>query len=417
MSRRAVITGVGVVSPSGMSSEQHWDTITSGENKIAPISLFDASGYSTTIAGELQGFDPKDHVDGRLMVQTDRWTWMGFAAMDQAIADSGLDLAEMDPYEVSVGMASSSGGNQFGQKELQRLWSQPERTVGAYQSIAWFYAATVGQLSIKHQAKGPSTVLVSESVGGLDSLAHAARTINGGASVVFAGGLEAPLSPYALSCQLRSGRLSSSDDPKSAYLPFDVDAAGFIPAEGGAVLIVEELERAVARNAPIYAEITGWGATHDGEHTVRGSGGSRRQHARAMRLALDRAEVDASEVDVLVPDALGVPENDVTEAGAIDDVFGSGGVAVTTNKSLTGRMYQGGAAMDVVTALLAMNKQTLPVATGPKRPAPGCELNFVPETKAADVDVAMVVAQGFDGFHSSVVLSDYHQNPPVMIGE
>ncbi|MDQ3403050.1 MAG: ketosynthase chain-length factor, partial [Actinomycetota bacterium] len=193
MSRRAVITGVGVVSPSGMSSQQHWDTVTTGENRIGPISLFDASNYSTTIAGEVAGFDMAGHVDGRLLVQTDRWTWMGFAAAEQAITDACLDLSEMDPYEVSVVLASSSGGNQFGQKELQRLWSNPERTVGAFQSIAWFYAATVGQLSLRHQAKGPSNVLVSESAGGLDSLAHAARVINRGVSVVLAGGLEAPL--------------------------------------------------------------------------------------------------------------------------------------------------------------------------------------------------------------------------------
>jgi minimal PKS chain-length factor (CLF/KS beta) len=406
MSRRAVITGIGIVSPSGMTTGQHWDTITAGANKLGPISQFDASGYSTKIAGEVPGFDVTGQVDGRLLVQTDRWTWMGFAAAEQALADAGLDLSEMDPYEVSVVLASSSGGNNFGQKELQRLWSRPERTVGAYQSIAWFYAATVGQLSLRHQAKGPSNVLVSESAGGLDSLAHAARTIQRGVSVVLAGGLEAPLSPYALACQLRSGRLSSSSDPASAYLPFDTDASGYIPAEGGAVLLVEELEHALARNAPvIYGEITGWGSTHDGEHSVRGSGGSRRQYARSMQLALDRAGVEASDVDLLIPDALGVPENDATEAGAIDDVFGERGVPVSTHKSLTGRMYQGGAAVDVVTALLAIDKQTVPASAGTHRPAPGCGLDFVPETKKADVDVAMVGAHGFDGYHSSVLLS------------
>jgi minimal PKS chain-length factor (CLF/KS beta) len=417
MSRRAVITGIGVVSPSGMNSQQHWDTIVAGENKIGPISLFDASGYSTRIAGEIPGFDVTGEVDGRLLVQTDRWTWMGFAAAAQAIADAGIDLSEMDPYEVSVVLASSSGGNQFGQKELQRLWSSPERAVGAYQSIAWFYAATVGQLSLRHQAKGPSNVLVSESAGGLDSLAHAARTINRGVSVVLAGGLEAPLSPYALACQLQSGRLSSSTDPEAAYLPFDVDATGYVPGEGGAVFLVEELEHALARKVPvIYGEITGWGSTHDGRHSARGFGGSRRQYARSMRLALDRAELEPSDVDLLIPDALGVPENDATEAGAIDDVFGPGGVLVSSHKALTGRMYQGGAALDVVTALLAMNKKTVPATAGTKRPAPGCDLAFVSSTTQTEVDVTMVSAHGFDGYHSSVLLSRYDHSAPAMKG-
>lgn len=404
MSRRAVITGIGIVSPSGTSTEEHWETITSGRSGIGPISLFDASGYSTSLAGEVTDFDPAEHVESRLAVQTDRWTWMGFAAAEGALADARLDLAEMDPYDVSVGMASSSGGNQFGQKELQRLWSRPDRTVGAYQSIAWFYAATVGQLSIKHQAKGPSTVLVSESAGGLDSLAHAARTIASGVSVVLAGGVEGPLSPYALACQLRSGRLSSVDDPERAYLPYDVDASGYVPAEGGAVLVVEELEHAVAREAPVYAEITGWGATHDGSHSAAGYGGSRRQYARSMRLALDRAELDPSDVDVLIPDALGVPANDATEASAIEEVFGTAGVPVTVSKPLTGRMYQGGAALDAATAVLAMHHGTIPASAAPHCPAPGCELDFVRTARRTEVDVAMVSAQGFDGYHSSVLL-------------
>jgi minimal PKS chain-length factor (CLF/KS beta) len=224
-------------------------------------------------------------------------------------------------------------------------------------------------------------------------------------SVVLAGGLEAPLSPYALACQVRSGRLSTRTDPETAYLPYDADASGYVPGEGGAVLIVEELEHALARGAPvIYGEIAGWGATHDGQHSVRGSGGSRRQYARSMRLALDRAGAEPSDVDVLVPDALGVPENDATEASAINEVFGDRGVPVSTHKSLTGRLYQGGAALDVATTLLAIDRQAVPASAGATTPAPGCELDFVPETKQAVVDVAMVSANGFDGYHSSLVL-------------
>nr|WP_157528722.1 beta-ketoacyl synthase N-terminal-like domain-containing protein [Kibdelosporangium sp. MJ126-NF4]CEL20097.1 Polyketide chain length factor WhiE-CLF [Kibdelosporangium sp. MJ126-NF4]CTQ97321.1 Polyketide chain length factor WhiE-CLF [Kibdelosporangium sp. MJ126-NF4] len=408
MRRRAVITGIGIVSPSGMSTGEHWETITSGRRRIGPISQFDASGYPTTIAGEVAGFDVTGRVDGRLVVQTDRWTWMSFVAAEQALGDASLDLSTLDPYRVSVIMASSSGGNAFGQKELQRLWSRPDRTVGAYQSIAWFYAATVGQLSIRHQAKGPSNVLVSETAGGLDSLAHAARMIDRGVSVVLAGGLEAPLSPYALACQVRSGRLSERKDPESAYLPYDADASGYVPGEGGAVLVVEDLEHALARDAPvIYGEIAGWGVTHDGEHTVRGSGGSQRQYTRSMRLALDRAAAAPADVDLLIPDALGVPENDATEAGAITEVFGEGGVPVSTHKALTGRIYQGGAALDVATALLAIDRQAVPASAGTHTPAPGCDLAFVPETKQAVVDVAMVSAHGFDGYHSSVVLRRY----------
>ncbi|MBV8931395.1 MAG: ketosynthase chain-length factor [Kutzneria sp.] len=417
MIRRAVVTGIGVVAPSGTSTDEHWATISAGESRLGPVSLFDASSYRTTIAGEVKGFSVEGKVDGRLLVQTDRWTHMGFQAAEQALADSSLDLSTVDPYAVSVVMASSSGGNQFGQRELQRLWSQPSRTVGAYQSIAWFYAATVGQLSIRHQAKGPNNVLVSESAGGLDSLAHAARSINRGVSVVLAGGIEAPLSPYALSCQLRTGWLSPRTDPRRAYLPFDTDAAGYVPGEGGVVFVVEDLEHALGRAAPtIYGEITGWGATHDGERAVNGLVGSPHQYARAMRLALERGETEPGDVHMVIPDALGVPGPDLVEATAINEVFGAKGVPVTSHKALTGRLYQGGAALDVTTGLLAMREQVIPGTAGPRRPAKGCELNFAQQTRASTVDSVMVGARGFGGYNSAVLLRRYANETAVVTG-
>nr|WP_156893067.1 beta-ketoacyl synthase N-terminal-like domain-containing protein [Actinokineospora enzanensis] len=399
-----MITGVGVLAPSGSSLAGHWETVTGGTSRVGPISLFDASRYPTRLAGEVRGFDPAGRVDGRLLVQTDRWTWLGFDAAEQALADAGLDLSTLDPYDVSVVLASSSGGNQFGQKELQRLWSQPSRTVGAYQSIAWFYAATVGQLSIRHQAKGPSNVLVAESAGGLDSLAHAVRIIRRGTPVVLAGGLEAPLSPYALACQIRSGRLSTLDDPERAYAPFDVDAAGYVPGEGGAVFVVEDREHARARGATIYAEIAGHASTHDGVHSVEGEPVPSRQYERAMRVALERAEVEPGEVDAVLPDAVGVPAADRAEAEAITAVFGACGVSVTTSKPLTGRLYQGGAALDVATALASMRAGVLPASSGTRVRAPGCELDLVPANRTSDVDTVLVGARGFDGYNSSVVL-------------
>ncbi|ASW56782.1 ketosynthase chain-length factor [Plantactinospora sp. KBS50] len=403
MTPRVVITGIGLVAPSGTTTAEHWHTVTSAQNRIGPISLFDASGYPTTLAGEVRGFDIEARVPGRLAVQTDRWTWMSFVAAEQALSDAGFDPATEDPYAFSVVMASSSGGNQFGQRELARLWGQPGRKVGAYQSIAWFYAATVGQLSIRHQAKGPSSVLVAEGAGGLDTLGYAARLIRRGVSVALCGGLEAPLSPYALACQLRSGRLSGADDPRRAYLPFDAAASGYVPGEGGAVLVLEELEHARARGAPIYAELAGWASTHDGVYAGRAVDASGHWYAEALRLATERAGVAPPDVDVLIPDALGVPEYDRAEAAAVRTVFGTG-TPVTSSKALTGRMYQGGAALDVATALLAMRQQTLPASAGTAEPAPGCELDFVAANRPARVDTAVVGARGFDGYNTSVVL-------------
>lgn len=404
--QRAVITGVGVVAPSGTGADTHWKTVRGGENRIQRITLFDPTPYPATLAGEVTDFDVTEHVERRLEVQTDRWTWLAYAAADFAFTDADLDPAGVDPYDLSVALASSSGGNQFGQRELQRLWHpDTSRTVGAYQSIAWFYAATVGQLAIRHQAKGPSSVLVSESAGGLDSLAHAARLVRRGAKVVLAGGTEAPLSPYALACQQRSGRLSTSADPDGAYLPFDRRADGFVPGEGGAVFVVEDREHALARGATIRAEIAGWASTQDGEPSTRRGAGSVRQYARALSTALRRADLDPAEVDVTFPDALGVPAYDRSEAEALREVFGTDGpAAVTTHKPLLGRLYQGGSAIDAATALLAMEHGLLPASAGPEEPAEGCDLAFVREERAVEVNSALIGARGFDGYNSALAL-------------
>lgn len=409
MAPRAVITGIGVVAPSGVGADEHWKVVLSAESRVGPISHFDPGNYDSSLAGEVRGFDPGDHVESRLAAQTDRWTWLAFAATAEALRNAELEPSKEAPYSGSVVLASSSGGNEFGQRELQRLWSEPSRTVSAYQSIAWFYAASVGQISIRHGLKGPSTVLASESAGGLDSLAHAARLIRRGSSFIIAGGTEAPLGPYALTCQQRSGWLSSSTDPARAYLPFDSAAAGYVPGEGGAIFVVEDLDHALARGCPyIYGEIAGWGTTHDGEPSVRSSTGSVRQYARAMRLALDRAGAHPADIDVVFPDAMAVPALDLTEAQALNQVFGSD-VPVTTQKPLVGRLYQGGSALDVATALLAMRYGMVPSSAVPRDPAPGCDLAFVTANRPGPVRTAMVSARGFDGFNSSLVIRGWEE--------
>ncbi|MEV4624841.1 beta-ketoacyl synthase N-terminal-like domain-containing protein [Micromonospora sp. NPDC049523] len=411
MTPRAVITGIGVVAPSGIGTDAHWKSVLAGENRIGRITLFDPDRYPTTLAGEVADFDAATFADNRRLVQTDRWTHLGFAATRLALVDAGLPEVATDPYGYAVTLASSSGGNLFGQRELQRLWGQPSRTVGAYQSIAWFYAASVGQVSIHHQFKGPCGVLVAEAAGGLDSLAHAARIIRRGTPVVIAGGTECPLSPYALACQIRNGLLSDSDDPQRAYRPFDVAASGYVPAEGGAVFVVEELEHALARGVTtIYGEIAGWAATHDGQHTVRVGAADGTQYARSLRLALERADCPPEEVDVVFPDALGVPRYDRAEAGALRTVFGPDSPPVTTQKPLVGRAHQGGSALDAANALLALRHQVLPPTAGLDSPAPGCELDFVRQTRTQPVRTALVGARGFDGFNSSVLIRAYQ--PP-----
>lgn len=404
--RRAVITGIGVVAPNGIGTDAWWSATTSGTSGINRISRFDPSRYATQFAGEVDGFDALDHISRRLMMQTDRWTWMGLAAANMAFDDAAFRPADYDPYSMSVITASSSGGNEFGQVEIQKLWSKGANHVGAYQSIAWFYAATTGQISIQHGIKGASGVVVTEGAGGIDALAHGRRAVFRGIDAVVSGGVEAPIGPYALTCQMATGRLSSVAD-ETAYRPFDERASGYVPGEGGAILLVENLESAIRRGAPtIYGEILGYGATHDGHHPWAPPPDAS-QLARAIKLALRDARIEPEDLDVVFADGAASRAWDDLEAQALHAALGdhAAAVPVSVPKSMTGRLYAGGASLDVASALLAMRDGVIPPTVHADRPIPGCGLDIVRDvSRSADVRTALVLARGYGGFNSALVL-------------
>jgi 3-oxoacyl-(acyl-carrier-protein) synthase len=402
-----VVTGIGVVAPNGVGTDAWWQATCAGEGAIKRIERFDPSRYATQLAGQVNGFSAEDWIEKRLIVQTDHWTHMALAATQMALDDAKLDPGEQDPDSMSVITASSSGGNDFGQREIQALWEKGPMFVGAYQSIAWFYAATTGQVSIRHKMKGPCGVVIAEGAGGLEALQHSRRTIRRGIPTVVSGGLEAPIGPYALTCQLGNGNLSTESDAEAAYRPFDVRANGYVPGEGGAILLVEDLESARERGAPqIYGEIAGYGATHDGHHWSRPAPDAR-QLARAVTIALDNAGVGADDVDAVFADAAGVPEADAREAAAIKKVFGkrAGELPVTAPKTMVGRLYAGGASLDVAGALLALRDGRLPPTINLDDPAEDCDLRFVTgSAEQAELGTVLVLARGFGGFNSALVL-------------
>jgi minimal PKS chain-length factor (CLF/KS beta) len=403
--RRAVITGIGVVAPNGTGNDAWWEATKSGKSGVGRISHFDPSQYPAQLAGEVKGFDAADYMEQRMIVQTDRWTHMALAATQLALDDAKFDPEGKDPYRMSVITASASGGNEFGQKEIQNLWGKGPIFVGAYQSIAWFYAATTGQIAIKYGMKGPCGVVVQEGAGGLEALWHSRRNIIRGVDFVISGATEAPIGPYALTCQLSNGRLSTAEKPADAFRPFDARANGYVPGEGGAIVIVEEAKHAESRGAPqVYAEVAGYGTTSDAYHAKKPTpnGG---QLARAMRLALERAGIGPDDVDAVFADAAGVPESDRAEADAIKDVFAGRDVPVTAPKSMTGRLLAGGGALDTAAAVFAMRDGVLPPTINLKRPAKGCDLNFVlDEAREAKLGTVLLNARGFGGFNSALVL-------------
>ncbi|MGW0555394.1 ketosynthase chain-length factor [Streptomyces sp. NPDC002926] len=397
---RTVVTGLGVAAPNGCGTDTYWAAARKGISGIGRISRFDPAQYPARLAGEINDFVAEDHLPGRLLPQTDRMTRIALASADWALADAGVDPRELPEYGMGVITASSSGGFEFGQRELQALWSKGSRYVSAYQSFAWFYAVNSGQISIRNGMRGPSGVIVSDQAGGLDAIAQARRQIRKGTGLVMSGAVDASICPWGWVAQMAGGRLSTSEDPERAYLPFDAAARGHVPGEGGALLVLEDLESARARGAGVvYGEIAGYGSTLD----PRPGSGRPPGLARAIELALADAGVAPEEIDVVFADAAAIPELDRVEAEAISRVFGPRAVPVTAPKTMTGRLYSGAAPLDVAAAFLAMRDGVIPPSIG-VTPDPEYDLDLVvEEERTATVRSALVVARGHGGFNSALV--------------
>lgn len=404
MTSRTVITGIGVVAPNGVGAEAFWKATQSGVSVLDRVTRAGCEHLPLRVAGEVRGFDPGAMVEDRFLVQTDRFTHHALAAADLALEDARLGRAdyEGDPFSVGVVTAAGSGGGEFGQRELQRLWDQGPRHVGPYQSIAWFYAASTGQISIRRGLKGPCGVVASDEAGGLDAFAHAVRAVRQGSRAMLVGATEAPLAPYSIVCQLEYEGLSTQEDPERAYRPFTDKACGYVPAEGGAMFVVEAEAEAHRRGAPVRAVLAGHAATFTG--TVRrdeyGEG-----LAHAIRGALREAGCAPEEIDVVFADALGTPEADAAEAAALADALGAHGrkVPVTAPKSGTGRAYCAAPALDTAAAVLAMEHGMVP-------PTPNVydvchDLDVVTgSARPAELRTALVLSRGRMGSNSALVV-------------
>ncbi|MFK4692869.1 minimal PKS chain-length factor (CLF/KS beta) [Streptomyces pristinaespiralis] len=402
--RSAVVTGIGVVAPNGVGAQTFWKSTVEGISALDSVTREGCGHLPLRVAGEVRGFDAESMVEQRFLVQTDRFSHFAMAAADLALADAGINEGTHGgtPYSVGVVTAAGSGGGEFGQRELQRLWGQGPTYVGPYQSIAWFYAASTGQISIRGGFKGPCGVVASDEAGGLDAVAHAAGAVRRGTDTIIVGAAEAPLAPYSIVCQLGYRELSTCEDPERAYRPFTPQACGFVPGEGGAMLVVEDAEAARRRGTPIRATVAGHAATFTGASRWEQS---REGLARAIDGALQAAGCSPEEIDVVFADALGLPEADRAEALAITDALGAHGsrVPVTAPKTGTGRAYCGAPLLDTAAAVLALEHGLVP-------PTPHVhdvchDLALVTGTaRPAELRTALVLSRGLMGSNSALVL-------------
>nr|WP_158852649.1 ketosynthase chain-length factor [Saccharothrix deserti] len=390
---------MGVAAPSGLSVEDYWAAVLAGRTSIGPVTGFDASGYAVRLAGQIGDFDAAAHLPKRLLPQTDRVTRLALATAASALAGADIEGAEMDSFDQGVVLANAQGGSEFTHREFRKLWTKGPAEVSVYESFAWFYAVNTGQISIRHGMRGPCGALVGEQAGGLDAISLARRRIIEGTRLMVTGGFDSAFDPWGFLSQNSHGRLSQATDPRHAYRPFDRAVDGYVAGEGGAVLVLEAGSSARRRNAPSYGEIAGYAATFD----PRPDSGRPPTLRRAIELAM--ADAGVSTVDVVFADSAGVPELDRIEAAAIGDVFGHRGVPVTAPKAGFGRLGAGGGPVDVLTALLSMRDSVIP-------PTP--HTTDVPEDYGLDlvldaprerrVDTALVLARGYGGFNSALVV-------------
>ncbi|MEU6714049.1 ketosynthase chain-length factor [Nonomuraea sp. NPDC046802] len=393
---------MGVTAPNGLGTEQYWRAVLDRHSGIREMTRFDASRYPYRLAGQITDFAAEDHLPAKLLPQTDVSTRLALTAADWAFADAGIEPGTVDDDRMGVVTSNATGGFAFTHGEFRKLWRQGGEYVSVYESFAWFYAVNTGQISIRNGLRGPGAALVAEQAGGLDALGHACRSVRAGTELLISGGVDSALDPWGFISQFAGGRVSVEPDPRRAFLPFDAAASGYVPGEGGALLVIESEEAARRRRAPrIHGEIAGYAATFD---PPPGSG-----RPPALRQAAERAIAQAGlrpdDIGVVFADASGVPELDRAEAAAIRDLFGPQGVPVTAPKALTGRLYAGGGPLDVVTAVLCLRDGVIP-PTAHTTEVPGSyQLDLVlEEPRELSSPTALVLARGRHGFNSAVVV-------------
>ncbi|GAA2765349.1 ketosynthase chain-length factor [Streptomyces paradoxus] len=402
MTKDVVVTGADTVAPNGVGLETYWAAALKGVSAIQPISRFDATGYPVRLAAEIPPSDAESAFPRKLLPQTDRLTQLAMMCADSALAAAEIAPAELPEFGAGVAVSSASGGLEFGQRQLQQLWGTGWESVSPYMSFAWYYAVNTGQISIRNALRGPSGVVVSEQAGGLDSIAFARRRVRRGTPVMLAGGFDSVLCPYGVSTVSVATGVSRGTDPERAFLPFHSSSSGFVPGEGGAVMVLESRASAAERGATVLGSVAGHAAAFDPDPSGSGGDGL----ARAARGALADAGLPAGAVDVVFADAAGSPELDRAEADALTGLFGAGGVPVSTPKALVGRLMSGGSALDAVTALLSLRDGLVPPVPGvaPDEVDPRVDL-VVGEPRGGEFRTALVLARGHGGFASAMVLT------------
>jgi len=404
---KIAITGIGVVSPSGIGKRQFWANIKSGRSFIKKITRFDASLYPSHIAGQIDDLEKYSHISERLLKKIDAFSHMALVASEMALLDAGINIKNEDPNLVGIFLGNAIGGRLYAETELRDLYLEGREGVSPYMASAWFPAAPQGQVSIYYGIKGFSKTVVSDRASSLMALGYARKVLDKNKlNMILAGGMEAPVTPYALLCCNTYGALSkNNDNPSQAYRPFDKNRSGFVIGEGAGIVVMESIERARKRGANILGLISGYGTTCDGIDRINCASDGK-ELARAIKMALNDAKANPEEIGYISLDGLAVDLWDDSEIKALKIVFGEDlkNIPLSCPKSMFGNLLGASGALDLIIALLNMEHGLIAPTVNLDNPALN-NLNYVAkEAKEYKVNKSLVISRGRGGINSVLIV-------------
>ena len=404
--RRIVVTGMGAVTPIGNSVREFEAGLFSGQNGVTPITRFDTTDFSVHLAAEVKNLDAEAYLEPKLIRKLDLFSLYAMVAADQAITQSGFQT-HADPNRVGVIIGSGIGGIGALEESHSILLKGGPRKISPFFIPKLIADIAAGQISIRYGLKGPNYCDTSACATGSHTIGDAFRMLRyGDADVIVAGGCESSITPLPLAGFTSMKALSRNPDPETASRPFDADRDGFVMGEGAGILILETLEHAQMRDAPIFGELVGYGATADAYHvTAPAEGGE--GAVRAMIRAIEDADITPTEVGYINAHGTSTPYNDKNETTAIKTVFGeyaTNGLIVSSTKSMTGHMLGASGGAEAIAALLALKRQEIPPTINYHTPDPECDLDYSPNrTTPHSFEYAMSNTFGFGG-HNAVLL-------------
>ena len=413
MGRRVVISGMGPFTSGAVGLEEFWSSIIGGKSGIKQIERFSTAGYTTTIAGECTDFKPTDYVEGKEARRMDRFQQFAVAGATLALEDAQFTITQDNAERTGVIVGSGIGGLGSMEEQHQILQEKGPRRVSPFVVPMIITDLAAGHISIIFGAKGPNVCTVSACASSSHAIGEAFETIKRDiADVMITGGAEASITPLGLAAFCAARALSTrNDEPTIASRPFDSERDGFVMSEGAGILIVEELEHALARGAKIYAEIIGYGATGDAYHITQpdpsGSGA-----IRAMRMALDEALIEPEEIDYINAHGTSTEVGDLAETRAIKSLFGmhAHNMLVSSTKSMTGHLLGAAGGVEIIACALAVDRGIVPPTINLDSPDAECDLNYVPNTAVyKDISVALSNSFGFGGHNACLIIKKYTQ--------